>query len=334
MKKATTYNTYDAHCLSRLSERNILTMPHLTTFGTTSYRAGRSDTETSLKRYKYVGKERDEETGLYYYGARYYAPWIGRWTAVDPLAEKYKNLSPYNYVENAPLKFIDPDGKGPEEAIKYLRKVLEEAPKHEALRDFYNLMARMEGEPESLSMNFKPIKGFNEQKAKPGGLWSDNDQSLTAVFDDIYGMKVSAHLSYHRKNDIRDYDTSDVDFNKGKYGKGVSGGGIKAISGFEILLKNRKGEKVMSFLVFDEEQFDKIKETYKLNTRKEFQKLLEANPKAKAYYELEKFYDNNVYKLYNKAISNDATQNDRDKYLESVKEYNKLKSQFKKKYEK
>jgi len=42
-------------------------------FGTTSYRSGRTETEVSLKRYKYVGKERDDETGLYYYGARYYA---------------------------------------------------------------------------------------------------------------------------------------------------------------------------------------------------------------------------------------------------------------------
>jgi RHS repeat-associated protein len=54
-------------------------------FGTTSYRSGRSETEVSLKRYKYVGKERDEETGLYYYGARYYASWIARFISTDPM---------------------------------------------------------------------------------------------------------------------------------------------------------------------------------------------------------------------------------------------------------
>jgi len=80
-------------------------------FGTTSYRSGRTETEVSLKRYKYVGKERDEETGLYYYGARYYAAWIARFVSVDPLAEKYQNLSPYNYVANSPIKSIDPDGR-------------------------------------------------------------------------------------------------------------------------------------------------------------------------------------------------------------------------------
>jgi RHS repeat-associated protein len=80
-------------------------------FGTTSYRSGTNETEVSLKRYKYIGKERDEETGLYYYGARYYAAWIGRFVSVDPLAEKYLNLSPYVYVADNPIKYIDPDGR-------------------------------------------------------------------------------------------------------------------------------------------------------------------------------------------------------------------------------
>ena len=54
-------------------------------YGTTSYHSVRSGVEVSLKRYRYTGKERDEETGLYYHGARYYACWLGRWTAADPV---------------------------------------------------------------------------------------------------------------------------------------------------------------------------------------------------------------------------------------------------------
>jgi RHS repeat-associated protein len=53
-------------------------------YGATSYQAGRSVAEVSLKRYRYTGMERDEETGLAYHGARYYAAWLGRWTTVDP----------------------------------------------------------------------------------------------------------------------------------------------------------------------------------------------------------------------------------------------------------
>ncbi len=80
-------------------------------FGTSSYRSGRSETEVSLKRYKYVGKERDEETGLYYYGARYYASWLGRFVSVAPMAEERNWATPYNYVQNNPIMRVDTDGR-------------------------------------------------------------------------------------------------------------------------------------------------------------------------------------------------------------------------------
>ena len=84
-------------------------------FGTTSYRSGRTETEVSLKRYKYVGKERDEETGLYYFGARYYASWIARFISVDPMKAERTWLTPYNYVQNNPINRTDPTGALDEE---------------------------------------------------------------------------------------------------------------------------------------------------------------------------------------------------------------------------
>jgi RHS repeat-associated protein len=60
--------------------------------------------------YKFNAKELDAETGLYYYGARYYTPEVSIWLSVDPLAEEYPSLSPYNYCANNPLKYIDPNG--------------------------------------------------------------------------------------------------------------------------------------------------------------------------------------------------------------------------------
>jgi RHS repeat-associated protein len=65
--------------------------------------------------YKYEGKEQQPELNLntYDFGARYYDPVLGRWTAIDPLAEESEDLSPYNYVENNPMNLMDPDGMQP-----------------------------------------------------------------------------------------------------------------------------------------------------------------------------------------------------------------------------
>lgn len=79
-------------------------------FGTSSYRSGRNNAETSLKRYRYVGKERDDETGLYYYGARYYAAWLARFVSVDPLKDDYPHLASYQYASNDPIGDVDIDG--------------------------------------------------------------------------------------------------------------------------------------------------------------------------------------------------------------------------------
>ena len=62
--------------------------------------------------YKYNGKELDQMHGLnlYDYSARYYESAVGRFTSVDPLAEKYYNISPYTYVANNPIKYVDLKG--------------------------------------------------------------------------------------------------------------------------------------------------------------------------------------------------------------------------------
>ena len=73
----------------------------------------RSAAEVSLKRYRYTGKERDEETGLYYHGARYYAPWLGRWATPDPSGLN-DGVNLYACCSGNPLKFSDLDGRAGE----------------------------------------------------------------------------------------------------------------------------------------------------------------------------------------------------------------------------
>ena len=69
-------------------------------------------TDGDVQRFKYNGKELERMHGLdwYDYDARHLDAALGRWATVDPMAEKYYHLSPYNYCGNNPIKFIDPDG--------------------------------------------------------------------------------------------------------------------------------------------------------------------------------------------------------------------------------
>lgn len=61
--------------------------------------------------YLFNAKEFDEETGLYYYGARYYDPRLSLWISIDPQSENYLNLSPYNYCANNPIIYRDEEGE-------------------------------------------------------------------------------------------------------------------------------------------------------------------------------------------------------------------------------
>ncbi len=81
-------------------------------YGTTSLWLADSAAEISAKRYRYTGKEKDEETALYYHGARYYACWLVRWTSCDPVAMR-SSTNPYLYVHDAPVSLVDPNGKDP-----------------------------------------------------------------------------------------------------------------------------------------------------------------------------------------------------------------------------
>ncbi len=61
--------------------------------------------------YTFSAKERDSETGLNYFGSRYYSSDLSVWLSMDPMSDKYPSLSPYVYCANNPVKLVDPNGE-------------------------------------------------------------------------------------------------------------------------------------------------------------------------------------------------------------------------------
>jgi RHS repeat-associated protein len=79
-------------------------------YGSTSYKAVRSDVQADVKRYRYTGMERDEETGLAFHMARYYAPRLARWCNADPV-EKTDTFTHYVYAKDNPINYFDTNGR-------------------------------------------------------------------------------------------------------------------------------------------------------------------------------------------------------------------------------
>ncbi|SCZ04172.1 RHS repeat-associated core domain-containing protein [Pseudomonas sp. NFACC37-1] len=89
-------------------------------YGATAWQASRSAVEADYRTLRYSGKERDA-SGLYYYGQRYYAPWLQRWISPDP-AGAVDGLNLYGMVGNNPLRFVDRQGWMKEDFIQWMKE--------------------------------------------------------------------------------------------------------------------------------------------------------------------------------------------------------------------
>ena len=98
----------------------LITYEEYSPYGDTTYQAATSAGELRRKRYRYTSKERDRENGFTYHGARYYAPWLGRWTACDPKGTPLTtNL--YEYCKDDPVGMLDPNGEDGESWLSRAR---------------------------------------------------------------------------------------------------------------------------------------------------------------------------------------------------------------------
>jgi RHS repeat-associated protein len=88
----------------------IISFEEYSPYGTSTYQATTANLETP-KRYRFTGKERDEESDFEYHESRYYAPWLGRWMSCDPGGSSADGLNLYCYTGCNPIRLKDPSGR-------------------------------------------------------------------------------------------------------------------------------------------------------------------------------------------------------------------------------
>lgn len=111
-------NHLGSSCVELDERGDVISYEEYSPYGSTTYQAVRADIDLP-KRYRYTGKERDEETGLNYHGARYYAPWLGRWTAADP-AGFVDGPNLYAYAKLNPVGNSDPTGYATKQQFQHV----------------------------------------------------------------------------------------------------------------------------------------------------------------------------------------------------------------------
>ncbi len=208
-------------------DARIISYEEYTPYGSTSFQAVRSQTETP-KRYRYAGKERDEESGLYYIGRRYYIPWIGRWIQCDP-AGFIDGLNLYEYVTGNPTRFSDPTGFGARE--QDLGAKMEKASK--AHQDAANARRRQKGldpievdRQQRVGGERKTIP--DELKTTPGGTKKVIDTKARHV-DSAYNQLSSERVKDIERN-LEQVKNQLVELEKaGKIGSETKGAALRVI---------------------------------------------------------------------------------------------------------
>lgn len=165
-------NQLGSSCLELDSQAQIISYEEYAPYGSSSYQAVRNQTETP-KRYRYTGKERDEETGLYYNEARYYAPWLGRWTACDPKGPS-AGANLYLYVRNRPTTLVDPTGtvdsgmidEEGRQVLQGLQRLVDEIPQNE----FKELTRNVQGTRAHLTLESILHIDLHSPAKTPGGM--------------------------------------------------------------------------------------------------------------------------------------------------------------------
>jgi len=102
-------NHLGSACVEVDEAGGLISYEEYSPYGESTFQAGIGGAEVRRKRYRYTSKERDEENGFTYHGARYHAPWLGRWTACDPKGVA-SGVNLYEYCQSDPIGRLDLNG--------------------------------------------------------------------------------------------------------------------------------------------------------------------------------------------------------------------------------
>ena len=139
--------------------------------------------------YLFNAKEFDEETGLYYYGARYYDPRLSLWMSTDPMQEKYASLSSYAYCGGNPIRLIDSNGMEFTEASeKYISSLVSDIDKRQAKNN--SNIAKKEAALANAGLSEKKIRNLNKDISE----LKANNASLEEVRTEIEILRNSSQI--------------------------------------------------------------------------------------------------------------------------------------------
>jgi len=163
--------------------------------------------------YRFNSKEKDAETGLHYYGARYYQSKLSMWLSVDPLA--HETLEPYIFTGNNPVMFVDPDGRdfyltGPNQkkAISQLKDALSTygiSIEHDNETGKVDYSLDSSNKREELPESIQSLLNAMDDPSLKVTIIADNSEERTnELTGEQYGSYVGSHLGsrYDRKNGV------------------------------------------------------------------------------------------------------------------------------------
>ncbi|WP_240475340.1 SpvB/TcaC N-terminal domain-containing protein [Vulgatibacter incomptus] len=167
-------------------------------YGTTSFQAGRSAVEVSLKRYRFTGKERDEETGLSYFGARYYVPWFARWAACDPKGF-VDGTNLYVYVRNNPLNRRDLTGAQSQPEPETTQR--DPAAKDTSSKDAFR--AKLTGYMDKRQAEFKKgLQHHRDSAARKGQKFKDEDDTYYKAIQEWKSLRQELESAFEAAENV------------------------------------------------------------------------------------------------------------------------------------